>query len=62
MAFKISPFHMETNGSPFKRRDKSKKEVRLSKKLEKAENQEQEAWEKADGGKKEERKIRQPLL
>ena len=35
MAFKISPFHMEANGSPFERRDKSKKEVRLSKKLEK---------------------------
>ena len=42
--------------SPLNRRDKSKKENRLSDKLDTAKGQEQDAWEKADGGKKSERK------
>ena len=39
MAFKVSPFHMEANGSPFEKRDQSKKLARKQVKLEKTNEQ-----------------------
>ncbi len=61
MAFKISPFHMEANGSPFERRNQSKKEVRLSKKLEKTkdENATQYFEDTGKGSDRRERKAKE---
>ena len=44
MAFKVSPFHMEVSGSPFKKRDQSKKLARKQVKLEKTNEQIKEKY------------------